>query len=239
MKTHLFVQLHRPGLNYQISWDISEQSVYEIREPSMQVARFAGLSIFAMILTSAGVARCGAQSLPTASKSAEISAFGGYLASSPDYGPFIPKGIGAGVDFTVFPRFPVAPSLEFRVQDAFGTDVTEKAFLVGLRVQKDLRQKYHPYADFLVGGGKIVFHPAPSPDYTADTSKAYSFGGGINIDLARHVALKLDYQRQAWNLGGDRKDPTVGDFTLSPTTLLVGVTYTIPFRKLNRHGDFR
>jgi hypothetical protein len=101
----------------------------------MQVARFAALSIFTLVSTGVGISKGRAQSLPTASKSAEISAFGGYVASSPDYGAFLKKGIGAGADFTIFPKIPVAPSLEVRGHEAFGTYVTEKALFVGLRVQ--------------------------------------------------------------------------------------------------------
>ncbi len=176
--------------------------------------------------------------MPTASKSAEISAFGGYLVARTDYGPAAKKGIGAGVDFTIFPRFPVAPSLEVRGQEAVGLDVTEKSLMVGLKVQKDFRRKLHPYVDFLIGAGEIVYHPQPYPDYNADKSKAYSFGGGINIDIAKHLGLKFDVQRQNWNFGLNGNLAPNGNYTLAPTTALVGVTYTVPFRTLNRHGDF-
>ncbi len=178
------------------------------------------------------------QAMTTASKSAEISAFGGYLVSKTDYGPAAKKGIAAGGDFTIFPRFPVAPSLEVRGQEAVGPYVTEKSVMAGLRVQKDLRQRLHPYVDFLIGAGEIVYHPEPYPDYHADKSKAYSFGGGINIDIARHFALKFDAQRQNWNFGANQALQPNGDYTLTPITAMVGVTYTVPFRTLNRHGDF-
>jgi len=204
----------------------------------MRFARFATLLTLAMISAATTAAKSYGQALPTASKHAEISAFGGYMVAKTDYGPAAKKGIGAGVDFTVFPRFFVAPSLEVRGQEAVGPDVTEKSLMVGLRVQKDFRQKLHPYVDFLIGAGEIVYHPEPYPDYHADKSKAYSFGGGINIDIAKHFGLKFDVQRQNWNFGSNVAIVQNGNYTLTPTTALVGVTYTMPFRVLNRHGDF-
>jgi len=205
----------------------------------MQIVRIAVLSILALVLCGVASSKGHAQSLSTASKGAEISAFGGYVLSSTDYGPFAPKGIGAGVDFTIFPKFPVAPSLEIRGHEAFGTDATEKAVLVGLRVQKDIRDRYHPYGDFLVGGSEIVYHPAPAPDYRADRSKAYSYGGGINIDVAWHLSAKFDFQKQSWNLGSTGRQTGSGDYILSPTTFLVGVTYTVPFRRLSSRSGLR
>jgi opacity protein-like surface antigen len=206
----------------------------------MPFVRFAVLSTIALLLTCVPFASAHGQSLTTASKSAEISAFGGYVASQPDYGPFIKTGFGAGVDLTIFPRFPVAPSFEVRAHEVSGPYLIQRSLMAGLRVQRDIRNRFHPYADFLIGVGQIEYKPIPNPDYTADQSKAYSIGGGINIDLAYHLAAKFDYQQQEWNLGPNAQNkPQGGDYTLSPTTMLVGVTYTVPFRKLNRHGDFR
>jgi hypothetical protein len=204
----------------------------------MRFARFAVLSTLALMSATTTLCKSHGQAIPTASKGAEISAFGGYAVAKTDYGPSARKGISAGVDFTIFPRFAVAPSLEVRAQDVVAQDVTEKAVLVGLRVQKDFRDKLHPYVDFLIGGSEIVYHIQPYPDYTSDKSKAYSFGGGINIDIMRHFGLKMDVQRQNLNFGSNYALQPTGNYTLTPTTAMVGVTYTVPFRTLNRHGDF-
>lgn len=206
----------------------------------MPFVRFAVLSTFALLVTCVPFASAHGQSLTTASKGAEIAVFGGYMASQPDYGPFIKAGFVAGADFTIFPKFPVAPSIEVRLDDAVGTNISEQATLVGVRLQRDVRQKFHVYGDFLIGSGKIVYKVAPYPNYTSDLGKTFSYGGGVNIDVAYHFGLKLDYQQQSWNLGvNGALKPSGGDYTLSPSTMLVGVNYTIPFRKLNRHGDFR
>jgi hypothetical protein len=192
----------------------------------------------ALIFAGTSAVKGHGQAMPTASKSAEISAFGGYLVSKTDYGPAAKKGVSGGADFTIFPRFPIAPSLEVRGQVASAPDVTEKSVMVGLRVQKDFRQKLHPYVDILIGGAEIVYNLNPFPNYHADRSKAYSFGGGINIDIARHFGMKMDIQQQDWNFGAPKASPN-SDFKLKPTTAMVGVTYTVPFRVLNRRGDFR
>lgn len=180
-----------------------------------------------------------AQSLSTASKAAEISAFGAYTAGTPDYGPYTLKGFSAGADFTVFPHFVLKPALELRGNVLSASAVTEKTVLIGPRAQLDWRERFHPYGNFLIGGGEVLFHPQPSPGYLGDRSKVYSYGGGINIDLAYHLAAKFDFQQQSWNLGPNSNTASSGDFTLAPRTILIGVTYTLPFRFLNRSTDYR
>ena len=181
-----------------------------------------------------------AQSLSTASKGAEISVFGGYVAGPPDYGPNAKKGVSAGGDFTIFPRFILKPSFEVRGNELASTYVTEKTVLFGGRAQIDLRDRFHPYGDFLLGGGEIIYHPNPAPGYTGDRSRVYSYGGGINIDIAHHFAAKFDFQQQSWNLGQNSQAvPGGGNFTLSPRLFMAGVTYTLPFRFLKRSSDYR
>jgi hypothetical protein len=204
----------------------------------MRLVRFAFLSLSAAIALGSNVASR-AQANPTSSKSAEISAFGAYMGSKTDYGQRSNEGVAVGVDFTIFPRFPVAPSLEVRAADASAQDASEKSLLVGVRIQRDIHRKLHPYGDFLIGAGKITFHPAPSPDYTSDLGRAISYGGGINIDVTRSFALKLDAQKQSWDFGlKNEYSPNLGEYVLHPITAMVGVTYIIPFRILNRHSDF-
>ena len=180
-----------------------------------------------------------AQSLSTASKSAEISAFGAYTGGTPDYGPYTLKGFSAGADFTVFPHFVLKPALEIRGNVLSASAVTEKTVLFGPRAQIDWRGRFHPYADFLIGGGEVLFHPDPDPGYTGDRSKVYSYGGGIYIDIAYHLAAKFDFQQQSWNLGPNTDAASSNNFTLAPRTILIGVTYTVPFRFLNRASDYR
>jgi hypothetical protein len=205
-----------------------------MRSARTVVLSVLGLFVFAGVFATTA----SGQSISTASKGAELSVFGGYMPTQTDYGYRTYKGYSAGADFTIFPRFFLAPSIEVRGNIAQNQPVTEKTVLGGIRLQREIG-RLHPYGDFLLGGGELLFHPAPSPDYTGDRSRVFSYGGGVNIDVTRHFAAKFDFQQQSWNLGSNAGNTTQGTFTLSPRTFMAGVTYTIPFRKLNRQGDFR
>ena len=205
----------------------------------MKLVRIAIL-FFACLTTLA--VTCHAQSLSTASKGAEVSVFGGYAPGEPDYGPHTLKGFSAGGDFTLFPRFFLKPSFEARGNMLDGTESTEKSVLVGPRVQLDPRRypHLHPYGDFLIGGGEILYHPAPLVGYTGDRARIYSFGGGLDIDLPHHFSARFDFQQQSWNFGQNGYlKPDGGNYTLAPRTVMLGIKYTVPFRFLKRATDYR
>lgn len=174
---------------------------------------------------------------PTASKKFGLSAFGGVTAVSPSYQPDtdaggskINTGLTVGGDLTRGLRW-VQPSLELRYDWSTGSTVIEKTLSGGLKVEK-VFGRLHPYGDVLLGYGIIDFqHPAifSTGPYTQDNSFVYQGGGGLDLDLSPHFALKLDAQAQSWKLGseGNRLTPVLGT---------VGVVYRIPFRALGaRH----
>jgi len=183
-----------------------------------------------------------AQSMVTAEKSMDVSVFGAYLYTDPDIGPRTDRGNGitAGADLTRYFGWRVAPSLEVRGNYAEAPYASESTALIGLRLKTDLRRGFHPYADFLVGGGRIVFTQPPALGYTRDKSLVYSLGAGVNIDMYRNFAAKIDFQGQSWNMG---RSPSVtggsqtAHFTLVPVGLMVGVSYRIPFRPYIRQHD--
>lgn len=181
-----------------------------------------------------------AQALPVADKASDISVFAGVGHVNPDYGKTANDGITAGVDFTrYFRRLRVDPSIEARGTYVNSLQVTEKAVMGGIRITGNLH-RFHPYADFLAGGADITFHPDPFPGYTGDRGRIYSYGGGVNIDLLRNIALMAEYQEQSWNLGKNEAIHSDGsNFTLSPTLIMVGVHYTIPFKTHNRQAEVR
>ena len=203
-------------------------------------------------------ASAAAQATPTATKTEDLSIFVGYVTAQPDYGPFRNSGGTLGVDFTRYFHFPVAPSLELRANYANGVmkildmqknlrqyagpghwndpdmlevgngmTVNERSYLAGLRVQADIRQRVHPYVDFLVGPGNIHFN-FPNNGYTGDNSIVYSYGGGVDFDLVNHFAAKVDWQGQHWNTGSNS--------TLTPSLLLFGFSYRLPFEPHVRQG---
>lgn len=189
------------------------------------------ISFMAMILGSVAVIEARAQAGITASKSADISVFAGYLNTTPDaYSSPRDSGVTFGVDFTRYFHFPVAPSLEARANVADGSVVNERSYLFGLKGEvQDIHglPRIHPYADFLAGPGNIHFNFGSS-GYVGDNSPVYSLGGGADIDLMRTFQFKVDYQRQHWN---------TGEVTFTPGALTIGVTYRIPFHPHVRQSE--
>ncbi len=172
-----------------------------------------------------------AQRESTAYKTAGVSVFGGYLNLAPDVGPFRDNGFAAGIDYTRYFHFPLTPSVEVRSNVAKGTAVNEKSYLVGLRGEGTLLHIYHPYGDFLVGKGTIHYNQQYFGEgyILGDSSAVFSYGGGVNIEIAHDWQLKLDVQQQRWR-------PGVYTY-YHPLGLLVGVDYRIPFKRLNdRHS---
>ena len=170
------------------------------------------------------------QALPTASKNTDISIFGGYTVVAPDYEPAHDKGVTMGVDYTRYiHRLPFVPSLEFRFGDTTGPAVNEHFYLVGFKAQRDYRI-FHPYLDFMGGIGAITYAAQGRPGYGPDHGRDLAMGAGVDIDLTRRFQAKIDLQYQSWNLGANlTQKPQGGDYTLSPVTVTVGVTYRIPF----------
>lgn len=182
------------------------------------------------------------QAAPTASKSQEISAFGAVAGGYTDFGPSAYEGLSAGADYTFFPRWRIAPSLEIRGSEVFGRSITEKTVQFGPRVQMDIRDRFHPYVDFLYGGAVVQFHPRvayAAIGYTGDRGRALSFGGGVNIDITHHFGAKFDVQGENFKFGPSLFTGPDTAFTLSPIAVSVGVVYTVPFRKHNRREDLR
>lgn len=173
-----------------------------------------------------------AQALPTATRSADISVFAGFLTDTPDYGPYRNNGVSAGVDYTRYIRLPIEPSIELRTNIADGKTVNERTYLFGPRValrlpQRSLR-RFHPYADLLVGIGDIHFN-FNNNGYLGDNSTVYSYGGGVDIDLVRHFQARFDFNGQHWKTGRN--------VTYTPNLILFGVVYHIPFRPHIRQGE--
>ena len=159
-----------------------------------------------------------AQARTTASKTQDVSIFGGVEFADPKYGPDNNTGGAIGVDFTRYFRIPIAPSLEARANLNSGTYANEHSYLFGLRGAYTYRF-LTPYADFLVGPGNI--HYPLNVGYTGDNSAVYNYGGGVELGNVRNFSLKLDIQKQRWNTGTFKFQPTVG---------VIGVTYHIPFK---------
>ena len=182
-----------------------------------------------------------AQALPTATKAAEISVFGGYTPTAPDFGRFTFNSFTTGADFTLFPHWFVDPSVEARFNYAHASTVSEHSLLIGPRLQKDLMgDRLHPYVDFLLGSGTIGYHAAPYSSDPSTSGHEMSYGGGVDFDISHHLSLKFDFQQQALNMGTNKTfKPQGGDYTLTPHTFTFGVTYHFQFPGLKGRQDLR
>jgi hypothetical protein len=206
----------------------------------MYPARPALRTIFSLVFIAASFDRfCTAQAKPTASRTAQISVFGGWAPTQTDFGYRTYNGYMFGGDFGVFPaRWWLSPSLEFRYTHARNVPVTEHAYLIGPRFQKDFG-RFRPYADVLFGIGGIDYHPIIVPGDAHDGGRNISYGGGVDINLVHHLSLKLDYLQQNWNLGPDGNFQNVGDYTLSPRQATLGVVYDFSYSNLRKQRELR
>jgi len=177
--------------------------------------------LMAIIFFTPALQRSFAQEVPTESKGADISVFGGVTSLAPGYVSGRETGATAGVDFTRYFSWPVAPSIEIRANTANGSQVEERSYLVGFRAQAGINWRYHPYVDVLIGKGTIHFDH-PQGGYLGDNSTVPSYGGGGDVDLTRNFQGKIDFQEQRWSLG------TLIKF--NPNLLTIGVVYRIPFK---------
>jgi hypothetical protein len=182
---------------------------------------------------------CRAQDMPTESKGEEISAFAGGLSVAPDYDTPRDTGIVAGATFTrFFEALPFAPAFEARATDVHGPTVDERTVSFGLQATRRFH-RFYPYANFLIGIGSIVYAVNPVPGEHEDRGREFSLGGGLDIDIVHNIRARIDFQQQFWNLG---TNPTLAPrapnnvYTLSPTAIMIGINYVIPFRP---HLGFR
>lgn len=197
----------------------------------MTLARPAVLTAFMTLFL--GGAAAGpplrAQALVTASKAGDIAVFGGYTRSSPDFGAAIAHGFTFGADFTFAHRWHIDPGIEARFDHTSTGILTEHAFLFGPRANLDYG-RFHPYADVMFGAGGVGYNPPPvfSPKDHADGGIDLAFGGGVDVDLVHHFALKVDYQAQRLNLGVNQAfKPDGSNYTLTPQNVTIGVVYHI------------
>jgi hypothetical protein len=199
----------------------------------MRTLRFFAVPL-SFLIGMSPVSRLTAQGRETASRPADISAFGAFSNSQPDYGAVRNNGVTLGADYTrFFARIPIAPSLELRANVLDGSVVHELTYLGGLRATLPLRGKFRPYADALIGFGTIHYAVAPLPGYTGDRSTVYSYGGGLDTRVTANFDLMLDAQYQSWNFGGY---PGPAQYTLTPSVFSAGVVYHIPFTSRKQSG---
>ena len=195
------------------------------------------LFLVATSLVPQGIATLNAQAVPLREKKADISVFGTYTRLKPDYGPQENNGVTFGAFYTRYWHW-LSPAIEFRVKIADGATVDQKTYGGGIRVEKQIAQRFRPFADFLVSAGTINYHQISPPNQSAppnapyvlhtysDSSVVYTYGGGLDYDVTENFSARGEFQYENWSLG------KYGPITLSPSMWSIGVVYRIPFKPI-------
>lgn len=172
-----------------------------------------------------------AQAHPTAESASRVSFFGGVTGTETGLYNSQNGGITAGVDVEVFHLFGFHPALEARgtYPIADGNAVAIKNALGGLRLEKRWGP-VHPYGDFLFGRAELDYQNGGllSKDgttyYIQSLTNVWSPGGGAELDLTRHFAVRLDVQLQHYS------SPITQSGSEWSTAGTIGVTYRLTHR---------
>src|SRR6202020_1417010 len=145
-----------------------------------------------------------AQAVPAGTQQLQLSAFGGATGTLPDLEGGKNLGITAGADLTFLAVRTFRPSFELRGTYPIdkGHISSQKNFLLGPKVEYPIG-RFHPYVDFLLGLGEIVYH---SPGFifgnirSLNSNTAVSSPGvGLDYNLTHNIAIKADAQFQHWD----------------------------------------
>lgn len=176
------------------------------------------------------------QANPTASRSLEISAFGGLTGTYTGIRGGKNLGITAGVDVGLRPFSGFRPYLEGRGTAAIdgGHIDSQKDALGGIRVDHHLLVPgLRAYADFLIGRGQIDYENGGYPSltgpflYTRSVTNVISPGLGVEYRLSEHLSGLADFQFQHWST------PVTPSGAVWSRPMTVGVRYHFNF---NRKG---
>jgi len=198
----------------------------------VRVRRFGHLlSICALLCSVAAMdSFARAQADYTLHRPADLLVFGGYGYTKPDFDTPHNNGFTFGADYDRSFGWRVVPGLELRGNLNTGQFSTEQSFLVGPRAHVNVAGRFHPYGYFLAGAGVITYPEYGSPVH--DGGRVFSAGGGVDVDVAHNFMFRADFQYEGWNMGKNSyTKPNGEDFTITPSTVTVGVTYRIPFKR--------
>ena len=142
--------------------------------------------------------------MPTASRTLQLSAFGAATGVFTGLDGGKNFGITAGGDLALPPWRGVRPTIEVRGE--FPTDHglvdSQKSVLAGLKVDFLLNHRLRPYGDFLFGRGQMNYGPFGyvygNNIYALTTTYIDSPGGGIDFQMTGHYAIRVDGQYQRW-----------------------------------------
>jgi hypothetical protein len=162
---------------------------------------------FTLVLLAASLTAA-AQSMPTATRALQLSAFGGVSGVYTGLVGGKNFSITAGVDLGLAPWHGVRPVIEVRgTYPADRGDIdAQKSILAGVDFEFLLSHRFRPYGDFLFGRGEINYKTSQGADgflfqnnvYSLTTTYIDSPGAGFNYQLSPRFAIKVDGQFQRW-----------------------------------------
>ena len=197
-------------------------------------ARFLGKALVLCIVIS-GVACAFGQARSTATETSRLSVFGGANGTFTGLESGRTTGITAGVDVSFRRFFTLLPSVELRgtLPLIKGKVDSQKNVLAGVQIAKPLGP-LRPYADVLFGRGQIDYHggfPDPRGQFTyfRTVSNVIAVGGGVDLDLTPHFALKADVQYQRYDT------PVTVSGNLYSKALLGAIVYRFDFNHSPRN----
>ncbi len=182
----------------------------ERRERPRRAAALAAIAVVSVLLA-APSAR--AQSIPTASRIADLQVGGGFVFAHSGYN-FTPITLIGGAGYFTYDWRP-----HWGIEGAFhharatqDTTVYERTYEFGPRIFLT-RGAVSPYAKLFYGRGVYNFHNS-----LANVAyNMYTYGGGADFHVLRSLNVRADYELQNWigfPLG-----------TLHPSVVTIGVAY--------------
>ena len=156
-----------------------------------------------------------AQAVPTATRAATAQVGAGVSLASPDYGTRYIKGVSVFGDLDLGAHLGAEFDVHL-VSYITPTDIGQDTYLVGPRYTYR-RKHLNVYGKGLLGLGTFQYQYDNIPHYH-DSYFIYALGGGLDVDLSRHVVLRaIDFEAQRWP--GYRQDG------LTPFVTTFGLAY--------------
>jgi hypothetical protein len=174
------------------------------------------------------------QASPTAIQSLHISGFMGVTGVSTGLASGRNVGLTAGID--VGPRSFAGLRPFFELRGTYPVDKgkidSEKSVLGGLKLGKAYGRVI-PYVDALFGRGQTNYtngyaDPQRAFAYFQSVSNILSVGGGVDLSLSEHLAIKADLQGQRFS------SPVSDSGHVFPKLVTLGVVYRLTSGPLGR-----
>jgi hypothetical protein len=195
-----------------------------------------GLAVTLLSFSLALPSMAHAQDAPAAIQRLSISAFAGATGTFTGLDSSRNAAITAGVDLSFRPIHGLYPSVEIRGTYPVdnGGIAGERNVLGGIKVEKYFG-KFHPYGDGLYGRNEIDYQQGGYPNangtllYVTSIANMFSVGGGVDIDLTPHFAVKIDGQFQRY------ETPVTTSGYIYSKAGTIGVVYRFDF---NHHFHY-